>query len=58
MVLGASHGFLKDGFQTIVSNKYDINNDYYELIDVEREIRKAAKQHPNLYILAHYATCR
>jgi hypothetical protein len=36
MILGASHGFLKGGFQTLVANKYDVANDYYELIDVER----------------------
>ncbi len=39
IILGASHGFLKGGFQTLVANNYDVAKDYYELIDVERKIR-------------------
>jgi hypothetical protein len=58
MILGASHGFVKDGLQTLVANKYDVAHDYYELIDVEKGIKEASKKHPNLYSLVHYATCR
>ena len=42
MILGASHGFLKGGFQTLVTNEYDVASDYYELIDVEKRIRRAS----------------
>ena len=58
IIFGASHGFLKDGKMALVANKYDVDKDYYELIEVERNIIKASKEHPNLYILAHYAACR
>ena len=58
MILGASHGFLKDGFQTLVTNEYNFASDYYELIEVERQIRKASQENPNLYTLVHYAACR
>ena len=47
-----------DGFQMLVTNKYDVASDYYELIDVEKRIRRASKKHPNLYTLVHYASCR
>ncbi len=29
-VFGASHGFKKEGFQTIITNRYDLNTNYYE----------------------------
>ena len=58
MILGASHGFLKGGFQTLVANEYNVASDYYELIEVERQIRKASQENPNLYTLVHYAACR
>jgi hypothetical protein len=58
IILVASHGFSSGGFQTLVANKYDVTNDYYELIDVEKRIREASKAHPYLYTLVHYAACR
>lgn len=58
ILLGAGHGFQKKGFQTLATNRYDLKDDFYELIQVERSIRDACKKHPNLYILAHYAACR
>ena len=58
MVFGASHGFMEQGFQALVTNRYDVMGDYYELILVERYLRSASEKHSNIYNLAHYAACR
>jgi hypothetical protein len=57
-ILGAGHGFVEYGFQTLAANKYDVSSDFYELINVERNIRIACECHSNLYAVVHYAACR
>lgn len=29
-VFGASHGLMKKGFQTLITNRYDLKTNYYE----------------------------
>ena len=58
IILGAGHGFVEYGFQTLAANWYDVKSDFYELINVERNIRTACEYNPNLYALVHYAACR
>ena len=57
-ILGAGHGFVEYGFQTLAANKYDVSTDFYELINVERNMRIACECHSNLYAVVHYAACR
>ena len=45
MVFGASHGFMKRGFQTLVTNRYDEKENYYELLLVEQDLRTASETH-------------
>ena len=49
---------MEQGFQALATNKYDAKEDYYELILVERYLRRASEDHSNIYNLAHYAACR
>ena len=58
IILGAGHGFVEYGFQTLAANKYDVTRDFYELINVERNMRIACECHSNLYAVVHYAACR
>ena len=45
MVFGASHGFMEQGFQALATNRYDVKEDYFELILVERYLRSASEAH-------------
>ena len=58
ITLGASHGFLTQGFQTLTANRYSQEYDYYEQIEVEKNTRNASEECPNLYTLTYYAACR
>ena len=58
ITLGASHGFQKDGFQTLVANRYDQASDYYEQIEVEKNTRNASERCPNIYTLNLYTACQ
>ena len=57
-ILGAGHGFVEYGFQTLAANKYDVKRDFYELINVERSMRTTCESHSNIYAVVHYAACR
>ena len=58
ITLGASHGFQKDGFQTLVANRYDSASDIYELIEVEKKTINASEECQNLYTSTYYVACR
>ncbi len=45
MVFGASHGFMEQGYQALATNRYDVKEDYFELILVERYLRSASEAH-------------
>ena len=58
ITLVADHGFQKDGFQTLVANRYDQASKYYEQIEVEKNTLNASERCPNIYTLNLYAACR
>ena len=58
VIFCASHGFMKDGLQTLVMNQFDPSRNYFDLIPVEFDVRSESEKFPNIYSLVHYACCR
>ena len=54
----AGHGILKLGTQTLVTNEYDKEEGFYELLDVEYKMRTLSELYTNGYIITIFACCR
>ena len=58
LIFGASHGYVKDGYQTLCMNRFDPKENYFDLMTVDIDVRKNSENSPNIYSLVHYACCR
>lgn len=54
----ASHGYNVIGQQSIVTDEFDVINDFYKMISAEYDTRQMASKLPHVYFLDLYACCR